>query len=119
VTGLRDERAVQRNDGGRCGPGLQGGARGLAVAQLPRCRFNVGRGVTRTLGTIELDEEIGIGEGEEAEVIVKPIKLKRPWGEGLKRSAGALADYWTEDDDLILKDIQEDRKRVTDREIPE
>ncbi len=68
--------------------------------------------------TIELDEEIGIGDGEEVEVIMKPVKEKRPWGEGIKRSAGALADYWTEEDDLILKDIQEDRKRETRREIP-
>ena len=69
--------------------------------------------------TIELDEDLGIGDGEEVEVIVKAIKLKRPWGEGIKRSAGALADSWTADDDLILKEIQEDRKRVTHREIPE
>ena len=69
--------------------------------------------------TIELDEDLGIGDGEEVEVIVKPVKAKRPWGEGIKRSAGALADFWTEEDDRILKEIQEDRKRFTHREIPE
>jgi hypothetical protein len=69
--------------------------------------------------TIELDEDLGIGDGEEVEVIVRPVKGKRPWGEGIKCSAGALADCWTKEDDRILKEIQEDRKQLTHREIPE
>jgi hypothetical protein len=69
--------------------------------------------------TIELDEDVGFADGEEVDVIVKPAKSKRPWGEGIKRSAGALADSWTEEDDRILEEIQEDRKRATHREIPE
>jgi predicted DNA-binding antitoxin AbrB/MazE fold protein len=69
--------------------------------------------------TIELDEDVDIADGEEVEVIVKIAKPRRPWGEGIKRSAGALANSWTEEDDRILDEIQEDRKRPTHREIPE
>jgi hypothetical protein len=39
--------------------------------------------------TIELDEVPGVADGEEVEITVKPAKPKRPWGEGIKRSAGA------------------------------
>lgn len=42
---------------------------------------------------IELDEDAGIADGQEVEIIVKPAKPKRPWGEGLKRSAGVAADH--------------------------
>lgn len=69
--------------------------------------------------TIELDVDLGIADGEEVEVIVKPKKPKRPWGDGIKRSAGALADSWTEEDDRILSEIQEDRRQATHRKIPE
>jgi hypothetical protein len=42
--------------------------------------------------TIELDEDLGIADGQEVEVTVKPAKSQRPWGEGINRSAGAAAD---------------------------
>jgi hypothetical protein len=42
--------------------------------------------------TIEFDEDLGIADGEEVEVVVRPAKPKRPWGEGIKRSAGIAAD---------------------------
>jgi len=69
--------------------------------------------------TIELDEDLGIADGAEVEVIVKPAKPRRPWGEGIRSSAGAMADSWTEEDDRILKEIQEDRKRASRRGLPE
>lgn len=68
---------------------------------------------------IELEEDLGIADGQEIEVIIKPIKPQRPWGEGLKRSAGALAESWTDEDDRILEQIYQDRKRDSRREIPE
>ena len=38
---------------------------------------------------------------------------KLPWGEGLRKCAGALADEWTEEDDRILEEIYQERKRDT------
>jgi hypothetical protein len=35
------------------------------------------------------------------------------------KTAGLLADCWTEEDDRILEEISMDRKRETKREIPE
>ena len=68
---------------------------------------------------IELAEDPGIADGREVEVTLRPVQKKRPWGEGLRRSAGALADSWTEEDDRILRQIYLDRKRASRREIPE
>lgn len=69
--------------------------------------------------TIELNEEPGMPDGQQVEVQVKPLTDKRPWGEGIRASAGALANSWTEEDDRILDEIYQDRKRDTGREIPE
>ena len=69
--------------------------------------------------TIELDEDLGIAEGQDVEVQVKVLPTMKTWGDGLKRCAGALADEWTEEDDRILNEIYQDRKRDTRREIPE
>jgi hypothetical protein len=41
--------------------------------------------------TIELDEDLGIADGQAVEVQVKLVPLKREWGEGILRTAGALA----------------------------
>jgi len=66
---------------------------------------------------IELDEDLGLAEGQEVEVQVKVLSTAGEWGEGLRRSAGALADdpYW----DAIMEEIYQARKRDTRREIPE
>jgi hypothetical protein len=69
--------------------------------------------------TIVLDEPLGLPLGQDVEVVVTPISRRRPWGEGILRSAGALADTWSEEDDRILAEIHEDRKRASIREIPE
>jgi hypothetical protein len=61
--------------------------------------------------TIELDEDSGVAEGQHVQVTIKTVPAKRPWGEGLRRCAGALADEWTHEDDRILEEIHEDRKR--------
>ena len=69
--------------------------------------------------TIVLDEPLGLPMGQDVEVVVTPIARRRPWGQGILRSAGALADTWSEEDDRILAEIHEDRKRASSREIPE
>jgi hypothetical protein len=69
--------------------------------------------------TIELDEDLGVAEGQEVEVQVKVVAHTKQWGEGLRRCAGALANDWTEEDDRILEAIHQERKWDTRREIPE
>jgi hypothetical protein len=66
--------------------------------------------------TIELTEDTGLAEGQEVEVKLKAISRSDPWGEGLRRCAGALAKEWTEDDDRILEQIYADRKNESRRE---
>ena len=58
--------------------------------------------------TIELDEDLGVVDGQEVEVRVTIIQPTRNWGEGILRTAGALADdpAW----DTILEQIYQDRK---------
>jgi hypothetical protein len=67
--------------------------------------------------TIELAEELGLADGEKVEVFVRAVSRKQLWGEGLRRCAGALAEEWSEDDDRILEEIYQDRKRDLRREI--
>jgi len=62
--------------------------------------------------TIQLSENLDIADGQEVEVVVRSLKPRRPWGEGIRASAGALADEWTEEDDRILEEIHLDRKRA-------
>ena len=69
--------------------------------------------------TIVLDEPLGLPLGQDVEVVVTPVASRRPWGEGIRRSAGALAETWSGEDDRILAEIHEDRKRASSREIPE
>jgi hypothetical protein len=69
--------------------------------------------------TIELEEDLGFTEGQEVEVQVKVAPPPKQWGDGLRRCAGALANEWTEEDDRILEEFHQDRKRDTRREIPE
>jgi hypothetical protein len=62
--------------------------------------------------TIVLTDDPGMPDGEVVKVVVTPESApKRPWGEGLRRCAGALADEWTEEDDRILEEIYLERKR--------
>ncbi len=42
--------------------------------------------------TIELEEDLGIPEGEEVDVTVTSKKREQPWGEGIRRSAGAAVN---------------------------
>ena len=77
--------------------------------------------------TIELDDHLDVAEGQEVEVQVKVIGRKKTlpgpppgWQPGSTHTvAGRLADSWTDEDDRILQEIYEDRKRETRRELPE
>ena len=72
--------------------------------------------VTGPTLTLEMPAEF---RGQQVEVQVKVLPAIQPWGDGLQRCAGALAQEWTEEDDRILAEIHQDRKRDTRREIPE
>lgn len=69
--------------------------------------------------TIQLVEELGLREGQQVELVVRVLPPKHHWGEGILRSAGAMAPFWTEEDDRILEEIYQDRIRPSRREIPE
>jgi hypothetical protein len=66
--------------------------------------------------TIELSEPTGVADGQEVEVVVRSSRPSRPWGEGIRNSAGGWADY--PEMDAIMEQIQQDRKRETRPEIP-
>jgi hypothetical protein len=69
--------------------------------------------------TIELAEDPGVPDGEQVEVVVKALPQAKAWGEGIRRSAGSLADSWTQEDERILEELYLDRKRGARPEIPE
>ena len=61
--------------------------------------------------TIQLTEDPGVPLGQEVELVITAVaQHQRPWGEGLRKCAGAMADHWTEEDDRILQEIYEQRK---------
>jgi hypothetical protein len=69
--------------------------------------------------TIELSEDLGLAEGQEVEVSVRPIleaHVRKP-GEGLIRTEGALVDdlYW----DAIMEEVYQERKNDTRKEVLE
>ena len=69
--------------------------------------------------TIELDEDLGVAEGQDVEITVRmvsSIKATRT-GEGFLLTEGALADdpYW----DAIMEEVHQERKSDSRREPPE
>ena len=66
---------------------------------------------------IELDEDLGVAEGQEVEVQVKVVSSTTTWGEGLRRSAGALADIPGLDEDM--QQILRERKTDRFRDVPQ
>ena len=68
--------------------------------------------------TIQLSEPVGVADGQEVEVVVRTSVSSRPWGEGIRKSAGGMSRCWTEEDEQILERIRQDRKRETRPEIP-
>lgn len=73
--------------------------------------------VTGPTVTVALPPEFA---GQRVEISVRVLpKRTEPWGEGLKRCAGILADEWTEEDDRILEEIHQARKHPSRREMSE
>lgn len=68
--------------------------------------------------SIVVAEDLGLMEGQAVEVRVTANKPSLT-GKGLQRCAGALAEEWSAEDDLILKEIHQERKTASRREIPE
>jgi hypothetical protein len=66
--------------------------------------------------TIELVEDLGLAEGQEVEVQVKLLPPAKTWGEGILRTAGALAD--DPDWDAVMEAIHRERK-LERRPLPE
>ena len=58
--------------------------------------------------TIELDEDLGVAEGQEVEVQVRIVQTGGKWGDGILRSAGGWVDY--PEMDAIMEQIHQDRK---------
>ena len=77
--------------------------------------------------TIELDEDLGVVDGQEVEVQVTMLKPRKRlpgpppgWTPGsTKSTAGLLTDLCSSEEDRILEEIYQDRKRETRREVPE
>ncbi len=65
---------------------------------------------------IELTEDVGLAEGQEVEIQLRVAPTAQPWGEGLRRCAGALANdpEW----DAIMEEIYQARK-LERRPVPE
>jgi hypothetical protein len=72
--------------------------------------------------TIELEESPGIEEGRRVELVLRVKQLPGPppgWKPGgTETAAGMMADHWTEEDDQILRSIDQDRKRPGRGEMP-
>jgi hypothetical protein len=58
--------------------------------------------------TIELDEDLGLAEGQSVEVQVTIPQPMTHWGDGILRSAGGWADY--PEMDAIMEKIYQERK---------
>jgi hypothetical protein len=63
---------------------------------------------------IALEESLGIPDGQEVEVVVKVLDPSKPWGEGIKSSAGVAADIPGVDE--VFEEIQRCRKTAKFRE---
>lgn len=68
--------------------------------------------------TIELTTDPGLPDGVTVEVVVRQTKSTEEWGEGLRRSAGSLADEPQETFDALDRIIAE-RKNMKYREFGE
>ena len=73
--------------------------------------------------TIELDRDPGIEDNRVVEVVLRAKQLPGlppGWRPGsTETAAGMLADSWTDEDDRILEEIYQQRKRSTLREVAE
>jgi hypothetical protein len=58
--------------------------------------------------TIQLDEDLGVAEGQEVEIQVKLISRPPTWGAGILNSAGGWAEI--PELDVVLEKIHEQRQ---------
>jgi hypothetical protein len=67
--------------------------------------------------TITLDEDLGLADGQEVEVRVRPLPAPKEWGAGILRTAGALADdpYWDDIMEEVHRTRKLDRRAVEDQ----
>lgn len=65
--------------------------------------------------SIELDTDLGIADGQRVEVVVTPAPSRRPWGEGILRSAGVAADVPGFDE--AFEQIQRERDLSISRDL--
>jgi hypothetical protein len=54
-------------------------------------------------------EDPGLQDGQEVRVQVTPLPPAAPWGDGIRRSAGCMAD--DPDFDAVMQEIYQERKR--------
>ncbi len=58
--------------------------------------------------TIELREHTGLTDGQDVEVQLKPVAADRAWGDGIRRSAGCMAD--DPEFDAVMRQVHSDRQ---------
>jgi hypothetical protein len=113
INGLRNMDAFAHTETAGVAPRVLSGSKGRVMTKTVQCKVH-GR-------TIELDEDLGVADGQVVEVQVNVVGLKKKlpgppsgWRPGSKKTAaGMLADSWTEEDDRILEEIYRDRRRET------
>ena len=70
--------------------------------------------------TIQLDDDPGIEDGRQVEIVLRVRQLPGPppcWNpESTGTAAGMMSEHWSEEDDRILEQIYQDRKRDHRRE---
>jgi hypothetical protein len=67
--------------------------------------------------TIELSGTLGAADGQEVEVVVRFSNPSKPWGEGIRGSAGGWVNY--PEMDAVMEQIQKDRKTERRKQAPE
>ena len=67
--------------------------------------------------TIELDQDLGIAEGQRVDVQVRLSSTSLHWGEGIQQSAGIAADVPGFDE--AFEQVQRDRESATMRDVEE
>ncbi len=65
--------------------------------------------------TIQLLDDPGVGEGQKVQVVLSVPCVEGTSGEGIRRTAGALADdpYW----DQIMAQVHEGRRRERRQQV--
>lgn len=62
---------------------------------------------------IEINEDPGIADGQQVEIVLIAVASPEKWGEGIRRSAGAAADV--PGFDQAFRQIEQERKAARPR----